>query len=121
MTTCCTHTKAELRDRVLQELGVLAAGETATAEDAELVECVCDAVHAMLHKEFFVDWTIEAIPLEVIEPLMAVCAARLSGRFGLSAERRRELLAYGVQGMSDLATQCQTPEGSSDPVYANYF
>lgn len=121
MTTCCTHTKAQLRDMVLQELGVLAAGETATAEDAELVECVIDAQHAMLRKEVFVDWTLDAIPLEVIEPLMSINAARCARRFGLSAERRQELLNLAVIGMSALHTQCQTPEGSSDPIAALYY
>lgn len=119
--TCCAYTQAQLRDRVLQELGVLAAGETATAEDAELVEDVICAVHAMLRREFFVDWQLDSIPPEVIEPLMAVNAARLAGRFGLSTERRRELLAFGVQGMSDLATQCQTPEAGPDPIAATYY
>jgi hypothetical protein len=118
---CCTHTKAQLRDMVLQELGVLAAGETATAEDAELVECTIEAQHAMLRKEVFVDWDLTAIPLEVIEPLMQINAARLCGRFGLSTERRQELLSLAVIGMAALHTQCQTPEGSSDPVYANYY
>ena len=119
--TCCTYTQAQLRDRVLQELGVLPAGETATAEDAELVESVICAVHSMLRKEMFVDWTLEAIPQEVIEPLMAINAARLAGRYGLSAERRRELVILAAQGMSDLYTQCQTPEGSGAPVAALYY
>lgn len=119
--SCCTYTQAQLRDRVLQELGVLALGETATAEDAELVESVICAVHEMLRKEFFVDWSLDEIPSNVIEPLMGLNAARLAGRYGLSAERRRELLAFGVQAMSDLATQCQTPEAGAEPVPAVYY
>jgi hypothetical protein len=35
-------TKAELRDHILRQLGVLGAGDDATAEDATLVEAVID-------------------------------------------------------------------------------
>jgi hypothetical protein len=86
-----TYTKAQLRNRVLRELGVLAAGETATAEDAQVVEEMIDTQHAML------------------------------AQFGVTGPRLQELLALAVQGMADLHTQTQAQDYSSAPITANYF
>lgn len=115
-----TYTKAALRNRVLQELGVLSPGETATADDAVLVEDVIDAVHAMLDREVFVGWTAAAIPDTVVEPLMAVVAARCAGRFGLPDARRQELILLAGQGMSDLYTQTAA-EHNDAPIRAQFF
>jgi ATP phosphoribosyltransferase len=116
-----TYTKAQLRNRVLRELGVLAAGETAAAEDAEVIEEMIDTQHAMLARELFVDWTTSAIPQNVFEPLAAVVAARGSGQFGVTGPRLQELLALAVQGMADLHTQTQAQDYSSAPIPATYF
>lgn len=116
-----TYTKAQLRNRVLRELGVLAAGETATAEDAQVVEELIDTQHAMLARELFVDWTTSTIPQNVYEPLAAIVAARGAGQFGVTGPRLQELLALAVQGMADLHTQTQAQDYSSAPIPANYF
>lgn len=114
------YTKAQLRDRVLQELGILATGETATAEDAALVETTIDDQHAMLDREVFVTWVTSAIPDTVIEPLTVVLAARLAGRYGLPADRRQELLTLAALAMGELRTQVQA-ETDTAPIPAVYY
>lgn len=116
-----TYTKAQLRNRVLRELGVLAAGETATAEDAQVVEEMIDAFHAMLEREVFIDWSLDAIPQNIYEPLAAVVAARCAGQFGVAGPRLAELAALASQGMSDLHTQTQARDYSSAPIPATYY
>jgi hypothetical protein len=116
-----THTLAQLRNRVLMELGVLAAGETATAEDAAVVESVAGAVHAMLAREVFLDWSLAAIPQNVYEPVAAVVAARAAGQFGVTGPRLQELVGLAAQGMGDLQTQTQARDHSTAPIPATYF
>lgn len=115
-----TYTAAQLRNRVLQELGVLAAGETASADDAALVDAVVADVHAMLDKEVFVSWATSAIPDTVMEPLVMIVAARCAGRFGLPPDRRQELLALHEVAMGQIRTQVQA-EPNDAPVRAEYY
>lgn len=116
-----TYTKADLRNRVLQELGVLAGAETAGSDDAALVEGVIDAQHAMLERQIFLTWTTATIPETVIEPLTAIVAARCAGRFGLPADRRAELIALAAEGMAELQTQTQARDDSTAPIRATYY
>jgi hypothetical protein len=117
-----TYTKAQLRNRVLRELGVLAGGgETAEADDAAIVEEMIDAQHAMLERQVFVTWTTSAIPDTVYEPLALVVSARLAGSFGLPDARRQELLALAAEGMAELHTQTQARDDSTAPIRAVYY
>lgn len=55
-------TKAALRNRVLERLGVLAAGETAATVDQTYVEEVIDAAHEELRKKQLAPFATSAIP-----------------------------------------------------------
>jgi hypothetical protein len=57
-----TLTKAELRDRVLTHMGILAAGQSASAEDAAIVEEAIDAAHSQLRKFGLVPFATSAVP-----------------------------------------------------------
>lgn len=116
-----TYTKAQLRNRVLQELGVLSGGgEVATAEDAEMVETVIDDIHSMLDREIFVTWVTSSIPSSVMEPLVLVIAQRLAARFGLPDTRRAELAQAAIGAMGELRTQVQA-EANDAPVRAVFY
>jgi hypothetical protein len=54
--------KAALRNRVLEHLGVLAAGETAATADSTYVDEVVDAAHDELRKLGLVPFPTSAIP-----------------------------------------------------------
>lgn len=75
-------TKSELRTRVLQHLTVLGAGETASAEDAVLIDGIIDSENAFLQTHGISTWLTSAIPDHVIEPLKRYIAARAANSFG---------------------------------------
>jgi hypothetical protein len=54
--------KAALRNRVLEHLGVLAAGETPATADQTFVEEVIDAAHAELRRKGLVPFATSAVP-----------------------------------------------------------
>ena len=60
-------TKAEVRDHILRQLGVIGAGESPTAEDAELVETVMDNCHDELEQMEVATWSIDDVPGYAIE------------------------------------------------------
>lgn len=55
-------TKAQFRDRVLEHMGILAAGQSASAEDAEIVEEAIDSAHDQLRKFGLAPFATSAIP-----------------------------------------------------------
>jgi hypothetical protein len=80
-------TKAELRDHILRQLGVLGAGDTATAEDAELVETVIDNCHDELEQMGVALWPVTDVPGYAIESFCIYCKASLSA-FGQDYDPR---------------------------------
>jgi hypothetical protein len=77
-------TKAELRTRVLQHLGVLAVGQSASAEDAELVDESIDAAHDRLRKFGLVPFATSAIPTWAQTQLRNYVAGDVFRSFGLN-------------------------------------
>jgi len=66
-------TKEQLRDHLLRQLGVLGAGDTATAEDAELVEQIIDNCQAELEQLEIALWTVEDVPAYAVESFVLYC------------------------------------------------
>jgi hypothetical protein len=71
-------TKQELRDHILQQLGVLGAGEAATADDAQLVETVIDNCQDELEQLEVALWSVDDIPGYAIESFTLYCKASLT-------------------------------------------
>lgn len=98
-------TSAELQVAVLQELGVLASGESANAADGAIVTAAYGKLYEMLLTEGLVSWTdSEDIPLFAAEPLTWMVAYLCCGSFGVTAQKKLELRAKGglsVQPVSD--------------------
>jgi hypothetical protein len=76
-------TKAQLRNRVLQHLGVLAAGQDPSAEDADLVDEAIDAAHDRLNKYGLTPFATSAIPSWAQTPLRDYVAGDVARSFGL--------------------------------------
>jgi hypothetical protein len=68
-------TKAQLRDHILRQLGVIGAVDTATAEDAELMETIIDNCHDELAQMEVALWTTDDIPAYAVEGLTSFCKA----------------------------------------------
>lgn len=76
---------AELRDRVLQRLGVLAAGEIASAEDATLVESALRGVQGELEQLNIALWTIDDVPAYAAGSLIRMTLPEVGPAFGVVA------------------------------------
>jgi hypothetical protein len=76
--------KAALRNRVLEHLGVLAAGETAASADQTLVDEAIDAAHDTLRSPGLVPFPTSAIPSWAQLPLRDWVAAAVGRSYGKS-------------------------------------
>lgn len=74
-------TLAQTRNRVLEKLFVLIAGETAEAEDSEIVERVIVAVNEDLRENEICYWADSATPQHLVEHLAALYACYLANDF----------------------------------------
>lgn len=74
--------KAALRNRVLEHLGVLAAGGTAATADATLVDELIDAAWEELRRFGCVPFATSAIPSWAQDPLKTYVAAMAGPAFG---------------------------------------
>lgn len=82
--------KAALRNRVLEHLGVLAAGGTAATADATLVDEAIDACHERLQKFGLVPFATSAIPSWAQIHLRDYVAGDVAQVFGLGGSRLAE-------------------------------
>lgn len=80
-------TKAELRDHILRQIGVIGAGETADAEDASLVETVIDNCQDELEQLEVALWTADDVPGYAAESFCLYCKASLTA-FGQDYDPR---------------------------------
>jgi hypothetical protein len=112
--------KAALRNRVLEHLGVLAAGETAATVDQAWVDEAIDAAHDRLRKFGLVPFATSAIPSWAQIPLRDIVAGDVASSYGMSGQRLMEFKQGAVVGERELARQVA---GFKHPlrVAAEYF
>lgn len=99
-----TWTKAELAQKVLEYVGVVPAGQSASSEDSTLAEGVIDSVHAQLdsHDHSKVPFATSAIPEWAQQPMVKYVAVEVGPYFGKpypeqhKATALRELEAAGA-------------------------
>lgn len=88
-------TKAELRNKVLQKLGIIDATETPRSEDQTLVEDAYDAVYQELRSRHLVDWgSTEDIPTWAVLHVRDLVANRVTNEYGLPRSLDEELIAF---------------------------
>lgn len=104
-------TKEQLRDHILRQLGVLGAGETATAEDAELVETVIDNCQDELEQLEVALWPVDDVPGYAIESFTTYCKASLTA-FGQEYDPR--LKELGLRGLRYLTADKRSGVGTAD-------
>lgn len=87
-------TKAEIRDRALRKLGVLATGQTADANAADLAGTAYDEIHAELTELGLAIWPLTAeCPDRLSEHVANLVAYRLVNDFSVSSERYQRIVA----------------------------
>jgi len=113
-------TKADLRNAVMTRMGVLAAGETANAADAALVDQAIEDVHESLIQKGLADWVTSAIPNVMKRPLIALVKYEVADDFSIP-EARIGRWAVEARGMfGDIrALMSETQKGV--PTKAEYF
>lgn len=114
-------TLAELRDKVLQRLDVLAAGEIASAEDAALAEGILRGVQAELEFLNIALWTLDDVPDYAAGSMIRMALPEVGPAFGVTNinglpldEAYREM---GIRRLREL-TADRVP---SAPGTAEYF
>lgn len=87
-------TKAEIRDRALRKLGVLATGQTPDANAASLATTAYDEIHAELSSLGLAVWAATAdCPEKLSEHVANLIAYRLVNDFSVSSERYQRIVA----------------------------
>lgn len=109
-----TATKRELGPRVLRKLLVLAAGESASADDLELVYEKLDSVHAALRTRGLLRWTINSVPDYAQEPYVLMAAFLAAPEF-----QRAPDVSMWASGMREIETAVALPNAGT--TRAEYF
>ena len=109
--------KNDLALAVLEDLGVVAAGENPTNADAQLVIRRYNALHEMLVEKELAYWesASHTIPQSVKGPLTVVLANQCAKAFGKPRDYAEETI-----GMNQLSAVCQR-ERSQLPTESLYF
>lgn len=110
-------TKAEVRNKVLYELGLLSRGQTATAEDADDIEAAIDEVQDELVALDIAVFDVDvSIPAYLVNSFVSMVAGR---RVYLASTERMGYLSQGaVSGEREyrrlIAGKYQNPEKDTD-------
>ena len=107
-------TAADIRRRVLTRLGVTAAGEEASADDASMVDAAVSAVHDQLAGKGLTTngsntWTVERIPDYVGSAYVALVASEVADDFGISDGKAQRLLAQAKEAEREIRRQIAVP------------
>jgi len=100
-----TWTQSNWADKSLEYLGVKGAGQSASSEDGNIASEAALSVYKQLRKVGLCPFAITAIPEWAQLPLKKYLAAELCGEFGVSGQRKAELMQDQARAMRELQTQ----------------
>ena len=109
------RTQQDLATRVAEELGVIAAGETLSAADAELIKARYVDRLDQLKVDGLAYWHEDAIPAGAMEGMTIVMADICAPAFGFQREPGREQF-----GLDKLAEHTAIPH-DNEVVEVEYF
>jgi len=115
-----SQTKVDIRNLILKNMGVIAAGETASYEDAADVEEMLDLVHASLRERNIALWDLSAVPDEVALPLAQYVGGLMRDTDFATDDKKQSLAQNMVIGLQELFALTSV-KSSSQPVKAEYF
>lgn len=115
-----TYTRTQLRDAVLQELRIIGAQETPSAEDAALATQRCQQELEYLAEEGYVQFDIDStIPGKLFLPLVWVMAYDLKQPYGV-VDSDGTLRANHELGMHRLS-RVKSGDYWGEPQQAEYY
>jgi len=115
-----SKTKVDIRNLILKNMGVLAAGETASAEDASDVEEMIDLAHATLRERGIALWDVDLVPDEVSLPLAQFVSGLMRDTDFVAAGKEQSIATNMVIGIEELF-RLTSIKATSSPVKAEYF
>jgi len=108
-------TDPNLAKRVLEKIGVLAAGEPMAAADLQKVREKLQAAHAAVQARNLDRWTEKRLPSATIEPYVSLAAVLVAPDFGRQAGPD-----WWMWGMSEMAIVAAAAVAQG-PIPAEYF
>lgn len=108
-------TTADLRSRILQKLHVLRAGETAAAEDSDLVDKVITSTTEKLRDLSICFWDDGSIPQAIVEDFALYVACHLAsdymdaGEAQSFRERNEQAAEFAMRRIASNALRFQQP------------
>jgi len=114
-------TLAELRNRTLQKLKVLQAGETAEAEDVSLIEGIVASVNEKLRDLQICYWSDSACPQSMLEDLAMYVACHAAGDY--MDEKETQAFRSANEGLAErnMRRLSASRERFDKPVRQEYF
>lgn len=112
-------TQADLVSRVLQELNILVAGETATAADDAVTDTAIEEVHAELQERQLAYWALSAIPESVMRGLTLMVCGNVGRKFlpEMSVAECEAMREAGMRRIREVVAM----QADRDPVPQTYF
>lgn len=114
-------TLAELRNRVLQKLKVLQAGETAEAEDTVLIEGLIVSVNEKLRDLGIAYWSDSACPQSMLEDLAMYVACHAADDYMDGGQAGTFRQTYEPTAERNLRRLVSSGERFNKPTRAEYF
>jgi len=111
-----SYTANDVMTRVLQNIGVLATGESATAEDDALVTPIITNKYAELQRLGVAPFALSAVPEWAFEGVVLFVAAAAAPAFGRPLDA-----SMAEYGLGLLREQMVESNGSGLPIMADYF
>lgn len=90
---------------MLRRLGITGSGQSAAAEDADIVTDAWASIYPQLRRFGIAPWDDEAIEEEAQEPLSKYVAGQIAMQFGFSSGRLAEIKAESIEGFRQLREQ----------------
>lgn len=121
-------TLTQLKTRVLQRLGVLAAGEPSNADDAAIVETRYREIHDTLLVMDLASWAVEEdIPDNLATAMRMIVAYHCAGEFGITGQLKGELAVEGALNAPQpslgerMLRKQQAQSYANEPAQPDYF
>lgn len=110
--------KADIRNRTLRRLTVIGEGETASPDDASIVDDGYTSLYQELVTKRLASWgsgASDTIPEQYVEPLIAILASRYVDDFSVPDSKKVSIVSNGRQGWDALRGYSE-PDQDLQPV-----
>ena len=114
-------TKAEVREKVLRKLRVLAEGESPSAQVQTDTDAAIDEMHAFLAAKNAITWDAdEDIPTAAVRPFVSVVASELADEFEVDEMRYNRVRGEASGAIRELI-KLATPTYIPQSIVADYY